>query len=49
VNVTVSLAEGIESNLIVEVHAVVTVTILVPAVLPDPRKNTPLAVLDDMA
>jgi len=49
VNVTVSLAEVIESSSTVEVHAVATVTILVLAVLPVPRKNISLVVLDGMA
>lgn len=49
VNVTVSLAEVIESNSTVEVHDAVTVTILVLVALPVPRRNTSLAVLDGMA
>jgi len=49
VNATVSLAEGIVSNSTVEVHAVATVMILALAVLPVPKKNTYLQVLDDMA
>jgi len=49
VNVTASLAVAIVSNSTVVVHAVATVMIPVLAVLPVPRKNTYLEVLDGMA
>lgn len=50
VSVTVSLAEVIESNSTVGVHAVATATIPVLVVLPAPieRKNTYLEALEDM-